>query len=124
MSLAWRITPEQTGIGFDHLDELSEIIDAVGREGRYRLFPGAENGEAAVFGEHVDRERVQPVFIFAKHFGGVGDGEDAGDGSQGQAAWLAHARRGRQFQGKSSSSLWAGGSAMRAKTAAATGCGA
>jgi hypothetical protein len=41
MSVSWRIAPEQVGIGFDHLDQLSEIIDAMTREGRYRLFPGA-----------------------------------------------------------------------------------
>ena len=29
MSLAGRIAPEQVGIGFDHLDELGEIVDAV-----------------------------------------------------------------------------------------------
>ena len=58
MSLTWRIAPEQVGIGFDPLDELSEIIDAVVREGRYRLFTGTENGEAAVGIEHLtDRYR-------------------------------------------------------------------
>jgi len=49
MSLAWRIAPEQVGIGFDDLDEFGEIIDAVVREGRYCLFTGTEDGEAAVF---------------------------------------------------------------------------
>src|SRR6266852_3944978 len=55
-SLTWRITLEQVRIGFDRLDERSEIIDAVGREGRYRLFPGAENGEAAVLRVHIDAD--------------------------------------------------------------------
>ena len=41
--------PEQVGIGFDDFDELSEIFDAVVREGRYRLFGGPEDGETAVF---------------------------------------------------------------------------
>src|SRR5205807_5803401 len=68
-------------------------------------------------------ELVQPVFILAEHFGDIGDGEDACDGSQGQAAWLAHARGGRQFQGRSSSSLWTGCSAIRARTSASQACG-
>ena len=42
--------------------------------------------QAAVFREHVDREFVQPVLIFAEHFGDVVDGEDGCDGAQGQAA--------------------------------------
>jgi hypothetical protein len=33
MSLTWRIAPEQVGIGFDHLDQLREIVDAGVREG-------------------------------------------------------------------------------------------
>jgi hypothetical protein len=49
MSLTFRLAPQQFGIGFEHFDELREAVGAVGREGRYRLFPGAENGEAAVF---------------------------------------------------------------------------
>ena len=54
MSLTWRIAPEQLGIGFDHLDELSEIIDVIMREGHYRLFTGAEDGEATVFRVQID----------------------------------------------------------------------
>ena len=44
----WRVATEQVGIGFVHLDELSEIIDAEACEGRYRLVTGAKDGEAAV----------------------------------------------------------------------------
>ena len=41
MSPALRIEPAQVGVGIDHFDELSEIIDAVAREGRYRFFARA-----------------------------------------------------------------------------------
>jgi len=86
MSLAWRIAPEQTGIGFDHLDELSEIIDAVGREGRYRLFPGAENGEAAVLRVHIGTDFLQQILVLAEHFGDPADCEDVAYPGHGQAA--------------------------------------
>lgn len=86
MSLTWRIAPEQVGIGFDHLDEFSEIIDAVGREGRYQLFPGAENCEAAVLWVHIDADLLQQVFIFTEHLGDAGDCEDVAYPCLGQAA--------------------------------------
>src|SRR6201995_3368604 len=57
---------------------------------------------------HIDRQVVEPILVLAEQFGDVGDGEDEGDGSQDQAARLTRASRGRQFQGKRSSSLWAG----------------
>jgi hypothetical protein len=50
MSLTWCIASERVRIGFDHLDELGEIVHATVREGRYRLFPWAEDGEAVSFG--------------------------------------------------------------------------
>jgi hypothetical protein len=65
MSLSWRIAPERVGIDFDHLDQLSEIIDAVAREGRYRLFPGAEDGGAAIFRIHFDTDFLQQVLVLA-----------------------------------------------------------
>ena len=36
-SLWWRVATEQIGVGFVHLDELDEIVDAGACEGRYRL---------------------------------------------------------------------------------------
>ena len=56
MSLARRIVPEQFGVSSDYFDELSEIIDAVVREGRYWVFTGAKDGEAAVFRIHLDTD--------------------------------------------------------------------
>jgi hypothetical protein len=85
-SLTWRIAPEQVRIGFDHLDERSEIIDAVGREGRYRLFPGAENCEAAILGVHIDADLLQQVLVFSEHFCDAGDCEDVAYPCHGQAA--------------------------------------
>ena len=86
MSLTGRIAPEQVGIGFDHLDERSEIIDAVGREGRRRLFPEAEDGETAVFGIHIDTDFLQQVLVLAEHFGDTADCEDLAYPGHGQAA--------------------------------------
>ena len=86
MSLTWRIVSEQVGIGFDHLDELSEIIDAVLREGRYRLFSGAEDGEAAVFRIHIDTDFLQQVLVLAEHFGDPADCEEVAYPGHGQAA--------------------------------------
>ena len=86
MSLTWRMVSEQVGIGFDHLDELSEIIDAVVREGRYRLFTGAEDGEAAVFRIHFDTDFLQQVLVFAEHFGDPADCEDVAYPGHRQAA--------------------------------------
>jgi len=86
MSLTWCIAPEQVGISFDHLDELGEIIDAVVREGRYRLFPGTEDGEAAVFRIHIDTDFLQQVLVLAEHFGDTADCEDVAYAGHGQAA--------------------------------------
>ena len=36
--------------------------------------------EAPIFGEHVDRQIVQAVFVLAEEVGGVGDREDGADG--------------------------------------------
>jgi len=67
-------------------DDLAEAFDAVFGERGYAVFTNAIDMQAAVFGEHVDREVVQPVLILAKDLGDIGDGEDGCDGSQGQAA--------------------------------------
>ena len=63
-----------------------QAFDAIFGEGRYAIRTHALYVQAAVFREHVDREFVQPVLIFAEHFGDVVDGEDSCDGAQGQAA--------------------------------------
>src|SRR5580700_1256729 len=67
-------------------DDLLEAFDAVLGEGGHAIFTDAIDAQTAIFGKHVDREFVQPVLIFAKYLGDIGDGEDGGDGSQGQAA--------------------------------------
>src|SRR5438445_6061746 len=83
----------------------------------------AVDAKAAVFGEHVDREVVQPAFVLAEQVGDVVDREDGADGHHGQAAWVCGAKRGCQFHGRRSSILWAGCSAMRARTSASQACG-
>ncbi len=86
ISLAWRIALEQVGIGFNDLDEFGEIIDAVVREGRYCLFTGTEDGEAAVFRIHLDTDFLQQVFVLAEHFGDTADCEDEAYPGHDQAA--------------------------------------
>lgn len=67
-------------------NDLFQALDAIFGEGRYAILTDALDVQAAVLREHVDREFVQPVLIFAEHFGDVVDGEDGCDGAQGQAA--------------------------------------
>ena len=85
-SLGRRVATEQVGVGFVHLDERSEILDAEGCEGRYRLFTGAEDGETAVFRIHFVADLMQPILVLAEHFGDTGDGEDVAYPGYGQAA--------------------------------------
>ena len=68
-SLWWRVAMEQGGVGFVHLDELDEIVDAGACEGRYRLFTEAKNGETAVFRVHFGGDLLQPILVLADHFG-------------------------------------------------------
>lgn len=77
---------EQVGVGFVHLDELDEIVDAGACEGRYRIFTGTKNGETAVFRIHFDADLVQPVLVLADHFSDTGDGEDVAYPGHDQAA--------------------------------------
>jgi hypothetical protein len=67
-------------------DDLLKAFDTVLGEGGHAILTDAIDAQAAIFGEHVDREFVQPVLVLAKYLGDIGDGEDGGDGSQGQAA--------------------------------------
>jgi hypothetical protein len=50
---------------------LFQGLDAVIGEGSYAILADAVDAQAAIFGEHVDLEFVQPVFIIAKHSGDV-----------------------------------------------------
>jgi hypothetical protein len=77
---------KQVGIGFDDLDELSEIVDAVVREGRYRVVTGAEDSEATIFRIHVGTDFLRQVLVFAEHFGDTADCEDVTYAGHGQAA--------------------------------------
>ena len=70
---------------------LLQALDAILSERSYAIVADAVDVQAPIFREHVDREFVQPVLILAEQFGDVGDGEDACDGSQDQAACLSHA---------------------------------
>src|ERR1017187_479783 len=85
-SLWWRVAMEQVGVGFVHLDELDEIVDAGACEGRYRLFTEAKNGETAVFRVHFGADLLQPILVLADHFGDTGDGEDVAYPGHDQAA--------------------------------------
>lgn len=67
-------------------NDLFQALDAIFGEGCYAILTDAVDVQAAVFREHVAREFVQPVLIFAEHFGDVVDGEDGCDSAQGQAA--------------------------------------
>jgi hypothetical protein len=57
-------------------DDLAQIFDAVLGEGRHPVLADAVDPKAAVFGEHVDREIVQPFFVLAEQVGDAADGED------------------------------------------------
>ena len=76
-------------------------------DGRLWVYGVGENGVTA-FGEHVDRQLVQPVFVLAEQVGDVADREDGCDRRHDQAARLCGAERGCQFHGSSWSILWAG----------------
>ncbi len=86
MSLTWHKVPEQFGIGFYHLDDLSEIIDAVLREGGYRLFAWTEDGETPIFRIHLDADFMHQALVLAEHFDDTAECEDVVCSGQGQAA--------------------------------------
>ena len=44
-------------------DDLTQILDAIFGEGGHAILTHTVDPEAAVFGEHVDRQLVQPVFV-------------------------------------------------------------
>src|SRR5215831_3941183 len=67
-------------------DDLTQVLDAVFGEGGHAILIHAVDPEAAVFGEHVDRQLVQPVFVLAEQVGDVADGEDGCDCRHDQAA--------------------------------------
>src|SRR4051812_42257330 len=104
-------------------DDLAQVFEAVSGEGGHPILTDTVDPETAVFGEHVDRKVVQPVFVFAEQIGDVADREDGADRRHDQAAWLRAAEFGRQFHGSNSSILWAGCPAMRARTSASQACG-
>ena len=104
-------------------DNLLQALDAVFGEGGYAVLADAVDVQAAVLGEHVDREVVQPVLILAELLGDVANREDGGYGSHGQAARVTDALAERQLRGRSSSSPWTRCSAMRASTSASQACG-
>src|SRR3954453_16659651 len=67
-------------------DDLTQVLDAVFGEGGHAMLTHAVDPEAAVFGEHVDRQLVQPVFVLAEQVGDVADREDGCDPRHDQAA--------------------------------------
>ena len=54
-------------------DDLAQVLDAVLGEGRHPILTDAVDPKAAVFGEHVDREVVQPVLVLAEQVGDVAE---------------------------------------------------
>jgi hypothetical protein len=67
-------------------DDLTQILDAVFGECGHAILTYAVDPEAAVFGEHVDRQLVQPVFVLAEQVGDVADREDGCNRCHDQAA--------------------------------------
>jgi hypothetical protein len=67
-------------------DDLTQVLDAVFGEGGHAILTHAVDPEAAVFGEHVDRQLVQPVFVLAEQVGDVADRKDGCDRRHDQAA--------------------------------------
>src|SRR5215831_4373948 len=67
-------------------DDLTQVLDAVFGKRGHAILTHAVDPEAAVFGEHVDRRLVQPVFILAEQVGEVADREDGCDRRHDQAA--------------------------------------
>ena len=59
---AWRRTAGGSLVD----DNLTQILDAVFGEGRNATRADAVDPEAAVFGEHVGRQLVQPVFVLVE----------------------------------------------------------
>src|SRR5436309_1732391 len=66
----------------------------------------------------------QPIFVFAEVLGDLGIGGDVMDlvDVRGHAARAEISDAGLQFQGRSSSSRWAGWAAMRARTSVSHAC--
>ena len=104
-------------------DDLAQIFDAVSGEGGHSVLADPVDPKAAIFGEHVDRQVEDPIFVLAEPSGDVADRKDGADRRHGQAAWLRGVEFGRQFHGSSSSIRWAGCPAMRARTSARQACG-
>src|SRR3954464_12297118 len=67
-------------------DDLAQVFDAVSGEGGHSVLADPVDPQAAVFGEHVDREVVPPVFALAEEVGEVADREDGADRRYDQAA--------------------------------------
>src|SRR6266576_3760909 len=60
-------------------DNLTQVLDAVFGEGGHAILTHTVDPEAAVFGEHVDRQLVQPVFVLAEPVCDVADRENGCD---------------------------------------------
>src|SRR5215212_1076645 len=103
-------------------DDLAQVFDAVSGAGGHPILADTVEPKATVFGEHVDRQIEDPIFVFAEQSGEVADREDGADRRHDQAAWLRGAEPDRQFHGSNSSCLWAGCPAMRARTSASQAC--
>jgi hypothetical protein len=50
-------------------DDLLQALDAVLGEGGHAIIADAVDVKSAVFGEHVDRQLVQPEFVLAEPVG-------------------------------------------------------
>ena len=112
-SLCWRVATEQVGVGFVHLDELSEIIDAEARAGPSGGLTMA--GISHVFTISRVAKMLGEDKIRCRRFAPKWTREDGrltilGPGDEAITAFTPLS--GHQFQGSSSSSFWTGCSAM------------
>jgi hypothetical protein len=83
-------------------DDLFQAFDAILGEGRDAILTDAIDAQAAVFGEHIDREFVQPIFILAERFGDVADAPEC--------RLLCETRQSLFTEGRESSCHWIAGS--------------
>src|SRR3954447_13144675 len=69
-------------------DNLAQIFDAVSGKGGHFVLADTVDPKAAIFGEQVDRQVEDPIFVLAEQSGDVSDRKDGAERRDGQAAWL------------------------------------
>src|SRR3954447_3562843 len=69
-------------------DNLAQIFDAVSGEGGHAVLADTVDPEAAIFGEHVDRQIEDPIFVRAEQSGEDKDHKAGAVSKEGQALWI------------------------------------